>query len=598
MMVGTALTSSDFTDPGPAPGSGLLELGTLASARLLLIDDSRFARKTINAILANHGFTNVKLATDGEEGLRVAREWLPEVIITDLFMPVKTGFDLCRELREDAAFQETPIIVQTSSDTPALRGDVFEAGASDLINKPINARELLSRIRVHLERLRLIESLKTYRRQMHEELNSAKAMQMELLPADQTIDAMEQEFPVKFAWHSQPCQGLAGDIWGAERLDDHRIRIWNADFTGHGVKSALNTFRLNTFLRTSLKDDRRGPGDWLATVNDFLCEVLPVGQFATMLCCDVDFRESTIDLASAGAPQPILETDGRNEVASIGGIPLGISEGVVFDQIRLPFPVGSCVFAYSDALTETPSAETPLYDMDPLIGRLDELTDVKLSKRPLALVGDLAAVAPEGLDDDLTLVFLEHVKVKGGRDEKETSGQIHLVSEKTDELVTSAVVSQDTFVIRTMQDAEELTKRLAAQYPEPDAVSTGIWELLANAIEHGNLAIRHDEKTELLLANELDSEIELRLSLPVFRDRRVQVEFEKSDSQIKLKIADEGEGFDFQTYLDGEARLDAPNGRGIAIAQKLSFDGLTYRGKGNVVEAVVELSKAESCNSA
>ncbi|MEP0234613.1 fused response regulator/phosphatase [Roseibium sp.] len=594
-MVGTALTSSDFTDPGSAPGSGLLELGTLANARLLLIDDSRFARKTINAILANHGFTNVKSATDGEEGLRVAREWLPELIITDLFMPLKTGFDLCRELREEGAFQETPIIVQTSSDTPALRGDVFEAGASDLINKPINARELLSRIRVHLERLRLIDSLKSYRHQMREELNSAKAMQMELLPADQAIDEMEQEFPLKFAWHSQPCQGLAGDIWGAEKLDDHRIRIWNADFTGHGVKSALNTFRLNTFLRTSLKDDRQGPGDWLATVNDFLCEVLPVGQFATMLCCDIDFRENMIDLASAGAPQPILEKNGRNEVVSIGGMPLGISDGVAFDQIRLPFPVGSCLFAYSDALTETPSAEAPLYDMDPLIGRLDELTSIRLTKRPLALVGDLAAVAPGGLDDDLTLIFLEHVKVKGGRDELNAFGQTHLATEKVDETeepATSPLTSQDKYVIRTMQDAEELTTRLAAQYPEPDAVRTGIWELLANAIEHGNLAIRHEEKTELLLANKLNNEIEARLSLPVFRDRRVQVEFEKSGSQIKLKITDEGEGFDFQTYLDGEARLDAPNGRGIAIAQKLSFDDLIYRGKGNIVEAVVELSAA------
>ncbi|WP_417671642.1 ATP-binding SpoIIE family protein phosphatase [Roseibium sp.] len=596
-MVGAALTSADFADPG-LTGVGTLGLGSLTDARLLVIDDSSFARKTINAILANHGFGNVKLASDGGEGIELALEWNPEIIITDLYMPVKSGFDLCRELREHKEFAETPVIVQTSADTPALRGDVFEAGASDLITKPINARELMSRIRVHLERLRLIESLKDYRRQMREELNSAKAMQMELLPADQLIGELEQLFPVRFAWHSQPCQGLGGDIWGADQLDENRIRIWNADFTGHGVKSALNTFRLNTFLRTSLKDDQSGPARWLQAVNAFLCEVLPVGQFATMLCCDIDFSRNKVIISSAGAPEPMLECCGVHRSIPVGGMPLGISEEIEYEESEEDFAPGSSLFAYSDALTETPTAEDALYDAENLVRRLDELSETCVRKRPMCLLDDLNAVAPKGLDDDLTMIFLEYrTSADQAADQTADTGRI----EENGHDAKSVPLHNDQeggqslgFEIRTMAEASELAETLAEFYPEPETVATGLWELLANAIEHGNLGISHSEKTSLLLANDLDQEIERRLASPQLGRRKVQVGLVRSPSAISLTIRDEGEGFDYQKYLDGEARLDAPNGRGIAIAQKLSFDKLTYHGRGNMVEALLFLSDADA----
>ncbi|WP_417688302.1 ATP-binding SpoIIE family protein phosphatase [Roseibium sp.] len=596
-MVGAALTSADFARQGFAGGAATLGLGSLADARLLVIDDSSFARKTINAILANNGFTNVRLVTDGAEGIAAAAEWSPEIIITDLYMPVKSGFDVCRELRNQPTFRETPIIVQTSADTPAIRGDVFEVGASDLITKPINARELLSRIRVHLERLRLIESLKDFRRQMQDELNSAKAMQMELLPADQMIGELEQLFPVQFAWHSQPCQGLGGDIWGVNQLDDRRIRLWNADFTGHGVKSALNTFRLNTFLRTSLRHDQSGPAHWLKSVNAFLCEVLPVGQFATMLCCDVDFARGTVVIASAGAPEPVLQVGGVNKAVEIGGMPLGISESIEYEERQLEFGPGSCLFAYSDALIETPTADDALFDAERLVQRLDQLQTSPVAKRPAKLLDDLNGVAPKGLDDDLTMIFLQHAEARP------RSSNVQPFSARSEgSAVTEAAAviepQRQVFAIRTIREAADLAERLAAEYPKPEIVATGIWELLINAIEHGNLDISHEEKTRLLLADELDAEIERRLASEAFVNRRVHVELAKTGQQILLTIRDEGTGFDFEKYIDRELLIDVPNGRGIAIAQKLSFDQLTYRGCGNQVEARLSVEVQADTDSA
>jgi anti-sigma regulatory factor (Ser/Thr protein kinase) len=143
------------------------------------------------------------------------------------------------------------------------------------------------------------------------------------------------------------------------------------------------------------------------------------------------------------------------------------------------------------------------------------------------------------------------------------------------------------FEIRTLDEAEKLSTMLALHYPDQNRVAAGIWELLSNAVEHGNLGIDFDEKTRLLEAGRYHEEIHRRLDLAPWRDRIAVVAFRRTTRQIRLRVTDQGEGFDFDRFLTAEPPVDRPNGRGIAIAARLSFDRLTYRGCGTCVEAVV-----------
>lgn len=150
------------------------------------------------------------------------------------------------------------------------------------------------------------------------------------------------------------------------------------------------------------------------------------------------------------------------------------------------------------------------------------------------------------------------------------------------------------FEFRTLAEAEKLSALLAANYPDPDRVAVGIWELLCNAVEHGNLAIDFAEKSRLLRSGTYHAEIEHRLATSPFGKRVARVEFRRNRTRIRLSVLDEGQGFDFHAYLDADMPLDAPNGRGIAIASRLSFDRLTYRGTGNRVDAISVLPKEPS----
>jgi len=145
-------------------------------------------------------------------------------------------------------------------------------------------------------------------------------------------------------------------------------------------------------------------------------------------------------------------------------------------------------------------------------------------------------------------------------------------------------------LFRTPAEARTLSSKLSKIAPNASAVETGLFELFMNAIEHGNLAIGHQEKQHLLEEDRLQQEIENRLKAPPYSRRQVQVEVFLTDTELSFTIQDEGMGFDWQAFRAREAHnLNQCHGRGILIARRLAFSRLDYRGNGNCVTATVML---------
>lgn len=154
-----------------------------------------------------------------------------------------------------------------------------------------------------------------------------------------------------------------------------------------------------------------------------------------------------------------------------------------------------------------------------------------------------------------------------------------------------AAMSSATFYCRTVAEARALAQGLSQMCPEPERVMQGLWELLLNAIEHGNLQISYAEKSRLVTQNLWMDEIEARLDDATLGQRRVEVAMHRMPQCLQFTIRDEGDGFDWSDYLDfsPERAFDA-HGRGIAMAAHLSFDTLVYQGSGNTVVTSVNLA--------
>lgn len=118
---------------------------------ILIVDDSGKNRRLCRAILEPSGYA-VTEAADGEEGLRVARKELPEVILMDVQMPVLDGFRALERLKAEPATRDIPVVALTSH---AMKGDrerFLEAGFADYISKPIDIDQFLAIVRAQTER--------------------------------------------------------------------------------------------------------------------------------------------------------------------------------------------------------------------------------------------------------------------------------------------------------------------------------------------------------------------------------------------------------------------------------------------------------------
>lgn len=320
--------------------------------RVLIVDDSRQSRLIAAALLRQQGVTRLFFAEDGRQALHAALEHQPDLILLDLLMPELDGYGFCHAIRQQPGFEETPIIVQTGIEEADGLAQAYRAGATDFVRKPIHGNELITRTRVHLERLALMRVLRHQQQRHQEELQSARAMQEMMLPTSEQLFMLEAAYGVELAAHHQPCQSLSGDLWSAQALDATRLALWQVDFTGHGLIAAMNAFRFHALTqgRVPASPD---PGEHLTALNASLHELLPRHAYATMFYGVLDVESSLLHYASAAHTVPfLLRRDGTLERLEARGYPLGVLMEHRFESLATPFEAGDILFVYSDALIE------------------------------------------------------------------------------------------------------------------------------------------------------------------------------------------------------------------------------------------------------
>lgn len=116
--------------------------------RILVIDDESQITRVLRAALSAQGY-DVRAANDPEEGLRVFRDWAPDLVITDLMMPGMSGVEVCRSVRSQGI---TPVLVLSVREHERSKVEALDAGADDYVTKPFSIQELLARVRAHLRR--------------------------------------------------------------------------------------------------------------------------------------------------------------------------------------------------------------------------------------------------------------------------------------------------------------------------------------------------------------------------------------------------------------------------------------------------------------
>ena len=117
--------------------------------KILVVDDEELTTELAKTFLEKYGF-NVIIASTGESGLELAESENPDLILLDVMLPIMDGFAVCKKLKENAKFKDTPILMFTAK---GLSSDIEkgeEVGADEYIVKPFSGKALVATIRKHL----------------------------------------------------------------------------------------------------------------------------------------------------------------------------------------------------------------------------------------------------------------------------------------------------------------------------------------------------------------------------------------------------------------------------------------------------------------
>jgi DNA-binding response OmpR family regulator len=116
---------------------------------ILVVDDDNYIRVILQKRLSAFGYT-IHTAVDGITGLAAAREFQPDLIISDWTMPNMDGLEMCRKIKDDEQLRYAYFILLTAKDTQDDKIEAIEGGSDDFLTKPFNDRELVARVRAGL----------------------------------------------------------------------------------------------------------------------------------------------------------------------------------------------------------------------------------------------------------------------------------------------------------------------------------------------------------------------------------------------------------------------------------------------------------------
>jgi two-component system, OmpR family, alkaline phosphatase synthesis response regulator PhoP len=128
----------------------------VAKETILIVDDEADLLDLIEYNLEKEGYNVIK-AENGQDGIKLARKFNPDLIILDIMMPKMTGIEVCKVLKEDPVLKIRPVIFLTARGDEKTEIEGLEMGADDFLSKPISTSKLVSRIRTVLRRVGDIE---------------------------------------------------------------------------------------------------------------------------------------------------------------------------------------------------------------------------------------------------------------------------------------------------------------------------------------------------------------------------------------------------------------------------------------------------------
>ena len=349
---------------------------------ILIVDDNPANVEILQMRLAANNY-EIITAADGEEGLAMTRDALPDLILLDIMMPKMDGIEVCRHIRADASLPFIPIIMVTAK---ADSKDVvagLEAGGDEYLTKPVDHAALVARVKSMLRIKELHDTVLKQSAQLKAQLETATQIQSLFWPKIPELEAGGHIWA-----ESAPASYVGGDLYDVIPLPDDSLLAYVADVSGKGVPAALIMAALSTNIRSEALLQSE-VDKLLETVNNTLHSLTSEeGFFATIVLGRYWPASGKMQLALGGHLQPLwIGPGGLGNLPQLKGISIGVTPDVLF---------------FSDGVIEAENEDKDLFGNERLIDYIKNAKGPPWGKGLLDLISQWRGNAKA--NDDLTVL--------------------------------------------------------------------------------------------------------------------------------------------------------------------------------------------------
>lgn len=327
------------------------------TARILIVDDEPFNVDYLEQELEDLNYQTLT-AVNGKDALEKITNEKPDLVLLDIMMPIMDGFSVLEKVKADSEIRNIPIIVISANNDLQNIVKGIELGAEDYLPKPFEPKLLKARIQSCLEKKHLRDLQDLYLKSLENELNIARDIQKEFLPA---------ELPKVEGWeiasYFKAAKEVAGDFYDAFILPDGNLAFVVADVCGKGIGAALYMTLFRSLIRATTTEsisDLMTPaqqlGHSISLTNNYVAETHEsANMFATVFIGILEPNTGKLSYINGGnEPALIVGKDGNvhTELTRTGSA-IGAISGAKFSVKEIHLADDDLLIAFTDGIPDT-----------------------------------------------------------------------------------------------------------------------------------------------------------------------------------------------------------------------------------------------------
>ncbi|WP_053957222.1 PP2C family protein-serine/threonine phosphatase [Inediibacterium massiliense] len=316
---------------------------------ILIVDDVMLNRKLMRKVLSNTtGHFSFYDAENGQEAIDMLKKEDIDLVILDLMMPIKDGYEVLGEMKKQDRYKDIPVIVNSAiTDMDSIK-KTLELGATDYFTKPITPDQM--EVIIPLKAINALKyyeqkkSLKKINKKIQEELKIATMLQKYLIKGTKNFTLIDTYI------NYTSCDEVGGDLYDYVELEDE---FWFvvADIKGRGVAAAMVSTMVKALFNGIVKYGK-DPNQVLEEMNRTFCNMTDDQIDLSFSAFIGVIKDNVLTYANAGHPYPIIihSKDKECKLLKLNGRLMGIFDDIQYNKGQVSIQKDDVLLVYTDGL--------------------------------------------------------------------------------------------------------------------------------------------------------------------------------------------------------------------------------------------------------